>query len=401
MLDGRDNGQRNDDDSQRRSSALLSFGIDGTAAEYLRAGWSRPEPGYTWTQGSRASLELPRVDAASDYRLRLAVHLVFTPKDRPWQRVAIGVDGRPLACLVIGGRGTVDIWMPKSAIGATDRPATLQFELPDAARPKDFGNANDARMLAIALRELRLEPLLLDGQAHDTKRIAWSVESLGFNCEVGLMQRRAGAEPLGLLRFATSRMSALIPALDANFAHLGDPDDLDLVIHGTNGREEWMILEQRYGFVIHTHTSPTQATAEQIRRRESRRLRRLAEKLMEDLRDAEKLFVYQGDGLVSPEDAEPLLRALRRHGPVTLLAVFADPSRVGKAYRESDNLLVGYVDALHSPAEESLICLDAWQRLLGAAHALWQAGVGSHLGPSQSADTQAIRGLMAAVSTGT
>jgi hypothetical protein len=359
-------------DLPQQRSLILSFGLNGTAAEHLREGWSRPEPGYTWTQGTRASLELPCLAAASDYRLTFTTHLVFAPKARPWQRVAISANGHPLARLVVGGRGAFDVWLPKDVVEAPGRPITLQLELPDAGRPVDFGSPTDTRMLGLGFSELRLNALDFSGQGVDPEKIAWSLESLGFNCEFGLVQRQFGAEPLGLLRFATARLNALVPALDAGFANLGDPSELDLTVHGADGREEWMILERRYGFVIHTHTSPRQATAEQIRRRESRRLRRLAEKLMDDLRDAEKLFVYQGDGLRSPQDADFLIGALRRYGPVTVLGVFADPARAGTAYRHSANLLVGYVDELHSPAEESAISRDVWQRMLVSAHALWR-----------------------------
>ena len=53
--------------------------------------------------------------------------------------------------------------------------------------------------------------------------ISWRIESLGSDCLIGLVQRKFGAEPLGLLRFSTARMSALLPALETRFAGLGAP----------------------------------------------------------------------------------------------------------------------------------------------------------------------------------
>ena len=38
----------------------------------------------------------------------------------------------------------------------------------------------------------------------DDRDLVLQFESIGDNCELGLVQRRAGSEPLGLLRFAGS-----------------------------------------------------------------------------------------------------------------------------------------------------------------------------------------------------
>ena len=43
-------------------------------------------------------------------------------------------------------------------------------------------------------------------------------ESLGRGCEFGFLQRRAGAEPMGLLRFASMPLEGLIRGLQTQFA---------------------------------------------------------------------------------------------------------------------------------------------------------------------------------------
>jgi hypothetical protein len=48
-------------------------------------------------------------------------------------------------------------------------------------------------------------------------------ESIGDNCEFGLVQRMAGAEPLGLLRFSSTPLPLLVRALRARFDGLADP----------------------------------------------------------------------------------------------------------------------------------------------------------------------------------
>ena len=56
------------------------------------------------------------------------------------------------------------------------------------------------------------------------RNLALQFESLGDNCELGLVQRRAGVEPLGLLRFAGAPLRRLITALDARFEGIDDPE---------------------------------------------------------------------------------------------------------------------------------------------------------------------------------
>jgi hypothetical protein len=46
-------------------------------------------------------------------------------------------------------------------------------------------------------------------------------ESLGDNCGFGLAQRKAGAELLSLLRFANTRLNALLLGLDEAFCTTG------------------------------------------------------------------------------------------------------------------------------------------------------------------------------------
>jgi hypothetical protein len=64
----------------------IRFGIDGNAAEHLGAGWSRPEPGFTWTLGHQSTLLLPAPLAPTALSVSLRAH-PFAPAARPFQRV--------------------------------------------------------------------------------------------------------------------------------------------------------------------------------------------------------------------------------------------------------------------------------------------------------------------------
>ncbi len=48
-------------------------------------------------------------------------------------------------------------------------------------------------------------------------------ESLGDNCELGLVQRKLGAEPLGMFRFAGAPLGHLLCAMRSRFEGMADP----------------------------------------------------------------------------------------------------------------------------------------------------------------------------------
>ena len=73
-------------------------------------------------------------------------------------------------------------------------------------------------------------------------------ESLGDNCELGLVQRRVGAEPLGLLRFSGAPLRNLLRAFAARFEHIADPAHVRL--QPENG--EFMVKLTKYDFTYHS-----------------------------------------------------------------------------------------------------------------------------------------------------
>jgi tetratricopeptide (TPR) repeat protein len=73
-------------------------------------------------------------------------------------------------------------------------------------------------------------------------------ESLGDNCEFGVVQRYFGADPLGLLRFTHTPPDLLRDALDAKFLGVGEPENT--VLFGNRG--EWITQDTRYLMAMHT-----------------------------------------------------------------------------------------------------------------------------------------------------
>lgn len=89
---------------------------------------------------------------------------------------------------------------------------------------------------------MRAEPNLA-GVADELsdQELVLNFESVGANCELGPVQRLAGAEPLGLPRFASMPVAALVPAPREQFAGLADP--ANVAVEVSNG--EYMIRQRR------------------------------------------------------------------------------------------------------------------------------------------------------------
>ncbi len=166
-------------------------------------------------------------------------------------------------------------------------------------------------------------------------------ESLGHGCEFGILQRYAGAEPLGLLRFSSAETEPFLRALRNGFAGVDNPDNIELFEDGTG---EWRARIAPYDFAFHTGRQAADIDAEQIRKQESSRLELLKSKLLDDLEQPRRIFVrFAAD---DEADAREIADAIRAYGPGILLWVtLADDANPGGSVRRlTHNLLRGHID---------------------------------------------------------
>lgn len=195
-------------------------------------------------------------------------------------------------------------------------------------------------------------------------------ESLGDNCEFGLVQRAAGIEPLGFFRLAFARLEALLRALDSDFADVGAPEQVEIY---TEPNAELMVRIRGYGFQYHTQQNAGDIATEDLHAQQLRVIPFLTRKLLTDLRAAEKIFVRKGDDSTRLDQIEPLFEALRRHGPVTLLWVVVEDEAHPRGTVEvlRPGLLKGYINRF-APYHDAYGMSDIWIDICRAAYALWR-----------------------------
>jgi hypothetical protein len=166
-------------------------------------------------------------------------------------------------------------------------------------------------------------------------------ESLGENCDFGVVQRAAGIEPFGLFRFAACSAADLATLLQTQFEPLGEPEDIWL--DTTGPRQEYCVKSRRTSFEAHTDSYAGEHEAGAVQAEQTRRIRFLKAQLLRDLAHGRKIFVFKGDA--APETMRQLTAQLQAHGPNHLLwvSVAGAAHPPGSVTRVSDGLLQGFV----------------------------------------------------------
>jgi hypothetical protein len=300
------------------------------------------------------------------------------------QRLRVLANGVEVGSFTLARRAERACLIPVAALEGRDS-LEIVFEMPDAARPADLAGGRDMRELAIALISLRLYPDRLAWPGGDTpvevdiaavmrtdqmklSQLMLQFESLGQNCEFGLVQRRCEAEPLGLLRFASTPLPNLLAALEARFEGMGLPESVQVEM-SPNGRE-FMVRDARYGVTYHAWVNAGEMEAAALHSRELRRVPVLVRKLLEDLELGEKIFLFKGMGPLPEEVVFPLAVALRRYGPNRLLFVTLahGPHMAGTVEARPEGYLVGYLDRFAPGEDAHDFLLDQWVAICRAAH---------------------------------
>ncbi|GJD80441.1 hypothetical protein [Methylobacterium gregans] len=193
--------------------------------------------------------------------------------------------------------------------------------------------------------------------------------SLGGNCEFGFVQRYGGAEPSGLLRFSYTPLADLIHALDSDFTAFGAPDDLHLA-EAESGT--YYCASRRYGIWSNTAQAVGQVDPAALLEREYGRIAHLKRRMLAELRQGAKILVRKVGPEEDAADLDRLVRAIRRHGPSTLLRVAAaGPDwRPEPARWVADGVMEGHVRRF-APQEVAWdVDLEPWLLLCDSAERL-------------------------------
>ncbi len=192
-------------------------------------------------------------------------------------------------------------------------------------------------------------PSILEDQAGSDlatdglKQLFMRFESIGDTCEFGIVQRRFGAEPISLLRWASTAPDMLVTALDNRFEGVGDAEyTIVAVSHG-----EYTTRDRRYHMFSHTFTPESAAPQDEFFAQQCRRMQFLRRKLLDDLTQGEKIFVYKSNRGITDKQIFSMYASIKNYGGSAKLMVVRirdDDHEVGRLDRWDDGLFIGYTD---------------------------------------------------------
>ncbi len=186
----------------------------------------------------------------------------------------------------------------------------------------------------------------------DAAAILRRFESLGENCEFGLVQRACGLEPLGLLRFSVVRAADLAAMLEARFEDVGSPASTRLSLNPSN---EYMLEDPRF-FRTHTFLYKGVEAEDVLFGKLCKRTAFLRDKIVKEIQQGRKFFLYQ---TASGRLAEPMVArlhaGLRAIGPATLVCVGHDGSREITARQVDAGLVVATLPGVMTQVNLNLV----------------------------------------------
>jgi hypothetical protein len=366
----------------------INFGVEGNCEESVAGGWSFPEPGFRWMTGVESELRLDQGFVKGDYIIELDLNPFVRPPTLPTQRLTVSVNGIVVGQSTLAHAGRFGYRIPAVAF-AGRHTTSVVLTHPDAGHPSDFPPGDDGRLLSVSVGRLRMSRIRHGAsgqQINGTGGIArselvqvvnmtpdkfmYNFESLGENCEFGLVQRFCGAEPfLSLLRFAGIELATLLRALDVGFQDFSDDANIELHLEG-KGRLELHVFEKRYGVQFHTFRYQGEVDEEQLRANEAKRLAYLARLLVGDFKRGTKIFVVKRNVSLREEEILPLYAALSLYGRNGLLwMVPADAEHAsGSVEVVLPGLFKGFIDRF-APMEDAYdLSLDAWLEVCANAY---------------------------------
>jgi hypothetical protein len=198
-------------------------------------------------------------------------------------------------------------------------------------------------------------------------------ESIGNNCEFGIVQRHHAYDPPGLFRnVGFLNPDSIINAIDSNLDQMFDAEKFEFVL--PEGWPDWRLDCQIHGFGFHTAipASIERGSPEWLKKTEQSvaAFRFLKRRFQTDLLSGEKTFIFRFIDELPASVIERLYQAIRKHGPGWLLYVKQDRQKTSALVETIHNgLLVSSITKL-SNENPPQIDFAAWGSIMSQASQL-------------------------------
>ncbi len=355
---------------------------DSDGLALLGTGWCAPEATFVWASGDTSALNVPVEGGHAGYVVVLAVG----PVPRRRQRVTVWSDGHFLGMVLVRGEMEVTLHVPAGLAADGLLPLTIVHR--DCLRPSDLDSGTDHRVISVWLRHVTVygtplvPPMALGdvaaggaagGERESPRQLVSQFHSVGDNCEFGVVQRQCGAEPLNLLRFASTDIAHLLRGLATQFAGLDDAANMSHRLGGERGGfREFVMWQTSYDLVYHTFKYQNDTDIDTLMAAERQKLGLQLRMFVEDLEDAEKIFVIKRNDPLMLGEVLPVLRGMQAYGDNTLLYVVPAGSEhlPGSVEWKAPGLMCGYMDRFAPYEDAHDTSMQCWLSICRNALAL-------------------------------
>ena len=353
--------------------------------------WDQPIGGRRWAKGRTSRLVLPRTAGVENQLLLLTADPYLVPPILNHQTLRIRVNGRTMRFERLQRRTVIACRVDPSVLDGHDE-MVLEFEHPDVVQPNMVSDSTDTRGYSVAFVELlvtrfvpppsrRTAPVAGIAPAFlphvdelSTAELMKQFLSIGDNCEFGMAQRHAGAEPMDLLRFMAARMDGLLHGLETAFEGIADLHGLRYEVFGEDGTPEYVLKHRKFNIDAHTTVLEGSIDVDGLLSKEVKRLTVLQRLFHADLTGGQRIFVFKRNDPMKMAEVQPIFTRLRKWGPNVLLWVgLADAAHPPGTVEEVEpGLLRGYVDRFSPYDKAGGQPTPAWMDVCRKAYSLFR-----------------------------
>lgn len=194
----------------------------------------------------------------------------------------------------------------------------------------------------------------------ESRQLLMRFQSLGMDCELGLLQRHFEAEPLHLMRWSSIEAYMLHRLLKSRFEGVGDPNQMTIMISKSG---EYVLHHTPTGSSFHTFLRTTDISLDELKKKHFRRMAQLRDMLISDLESGRTIFVLKG----KPAAIEPhylnIFEAMASYGPAYLLVVIRSNEQPEKVNIVRPGLMLATLNHFGSDSGTWDIDYDAWLRV--------------------------------------
>jgi tetratricopeptide (TPR) repeat protein len=152
----------------------------------------------------------------------------------------------------------------------------------------------------------------------EQKNIFYNFESIGCDCEFGLVQRNFNCDPISLFRWAGINVKNLVKIVKDNFKDLYYEKYYEIV---GNENFEFMCCNTSYDLTIHTGVKNGEISKEKTISNIVKRNIYLSNYFLKETKTNKKIYVYKSNDIITDEEIEIIYEIMQSLGSNKILFV--------------------------------------------------------------------------------